>query len=389
MSKEVFNPWEIKGDLNYKKLIKEFGIKPIDESPKELEKDILFRRKIVFAERDFGRIIKSIKDKEKVVLMTGLMPTGKFHIGHMLLIQQLIFWQNMGIKIYIAIADIESYNARNQSFEESKEKAKEYLLNYAALGLDLKKCEIYFQSHRSNDAKKSNAYYKLQNQLANHVTFNEFKGAYGEVTPGKMLAALLQGSDMLHAQLPEFEGPCSVFIPVGIDQDPHIRLTRDIQKRLKKLNFTPIASTYHLFMPGLGGGKMSSSDPNSHIAMTDTKSEVKRKINKYAFSGGKDTIEEHRKYGGNPDIDISFQYLKFFFESDDGKLFEIEGKYRKGEILSGELKKILIDKINVFLEKHQEQMQKKEKEVNEFMKTLQFFFKKTFSINNQSKKIQK
>lgn len=40
-------------------------------------------------------------------------------------------------------------------------------------------------------------------------------------------------------------------------------------------------------------------------------------INKHAFSGGKDTVEEHRQYGGNPDIDVSFMYLTFFLEDDE------------------------------------------------------------------------
>lgn len=40
-------------------------------------------------------------------------------------------------------------------------------------------------------------------------------------------------------------------------------------------------------------------------------------INKHAFSGGRDTIEEHRKYGGNCDVDVSFMYLTLFLEDDD------------------------------------------------------------------------
>lgn len=363
---EKFSPWDIKGDLNYEKLIKDFGIEPMKKLPEMFQEDVLFRRGVVFANRDFGRILNAVRDKKEFVVMTGLMPTGKFHIGHMLLLKQVIFWQNLGAKIYIAIADIEAYNARGQSFEDSRKIAKEYLLDYAALGLDLDKCEVYFQSGRSDDAKKSNAYYKLQNQLAGHVTFNEFKGAYGEVTPGKMLAALLQGSDMLHPQLKEFEGNCPVLIPVGIDQDPHIRLTRDITKRVKEYKFIPISSTYHLFMPGLTGGKMSASEPNSHIAMTDSPAQIKKKIGK-AFSGGQETVEEHRKLGGDPDVDVSFQYLKFFFEEDDSKLAEIEKSYRSGDMLSGELKKILIDKVQVFLASHQEKREEAEKLIDKFI----------------------
>ena len=358
MEKQVFNPWEVSGEINYEKLIKEFGLSPLKELPKIFNEEIAYRRKIIFAHRDIQRILETIKNKKKFVMMTGLMPTGKCHLGHLMIINQMVFFQKLGAKIYIAVADLEAYNARGQSLEESKKIAKEYLLNYAARGLNLKKCDIYFQSERSKDAEKSNAYYRLQNILARHITFNEFKAVYGEISPGKMLSSLLQASDMLHPQLPEFEGDCPVVIPVGIDQDPHIRLARDISQRIKVPKFTQISSVYTLFIPGLNGGKMSSSNPNSFISISDSPEEVKNKINKYAFSGGKDTLEEHRKLGGNPDIDVSFQYLKFFFEQDDKKLAQIEKDYRSGKMLTSELKKYLIEKINSFLKKHQLQREK-------------------------------
>lgn len=368
MTKQVFNPWEISGDINYNKLVKEFGIQPLKNLPDIFNKNVLFRRGIVFAHRDIQRILDAIKNKKPFIMMTGLMPTGKFHIGHMLLAQQFIFYQKLGAKIYIAVADIEAYNARNQSLEESKKIAiEEYITNYIALGLDPKKCEIYFQSDRSKEAKKSNAYYRLQNLLARCATFNEFKAVYGEISPGKMISALLQASDMLHPQLKEFEGANSkngiqTLIPVGIDQDPHIRLARDMSKKIKDFNLTQISSTYHLFMPGLSGGKMSSSDPTSFIALTDSPSEIKNKINKYAFSGGQATLEEHKKLGGNPDIDVSFQYLKFFFEPSDEKLSEIEENYKSGKLSTGELKKYTIEKIQEFVKEHQSKIPKAKKE---------------------------
>jgi tryptophanyl-tRNA synthetase len=168
-----------------------------------------------------------------------------------------------------------------------------------------------------------------------------------------MVSSLLQASDMLHPQLPEFEGSIPVLIPVGIDQDPHLRLARDIASRIKKPSFLQLSSTYHLFVPGLGGGKMSSSDPNSFVALTDDAKTVEKKIKKYAFSGGRATIEEHREKGGDPDVDVSYQYLKLFFEPDDKKLKKIHDDYKSGKLLSGELKQITIDKINQFLANHQ------------------------------------
>jgi tryptophanyl-tRNA synthetase len=357
--KMVVTPWEVKGKIDYDKLVKEFGISKIKELPDIFNTEIFFRRGIVFAHRDIQKILEAIQNKKPFIMMTGLMPTGKMHIGHMILAQQMIFYQKLGAKVYIAVADIEAYNARNQSLEESRKIAlEEYIQNYIALGLDPDKCDIYFQSERSNNADKSNAYYRLQNILARHATFNEFKAIYGEISPGKMLSALLQASDMLHGQLQEFDGPMPVVIPVGIDQDPHLRLARDIAQRVKTLKFIQLSSTYHIFAPGLGGGKMSASDPTSFIALTDSPEEVKRKINKYAFSGGQDTIEEQRKKGGNPDIDVSFQYLKFFFENDDKKLAQIEKDYRSGKMLTGELKAYTIEKINNFLKEHQKKRDK-------------------------------
>jgi len=368
MKKQVFNPWEIKGEINYDKLVKEFGISPLKQLPNIFNKELLFRRKIVFAHRDIQRILEAAKSKKKFVMMTGLMPTGKFHLGHAIVAKHFIFYQKLGAKIYIAVADLEAYNARGQSLEESRKIAiEEYITNYIALGLDLKNTQIYFQSERSKDVKKANAYYRLQNLLARYATFNEFKAVYGEISPGKMLSALLQAADMLHAQLPEFEGECPVVVPVGIDQDPHLRLARDIARRIKSPKFTQLSSTYHLYAPGLKEGKMSASDPNSFIALTDSPKEVKTKINKYAFSGGQPTLEEHKKKGGNPDIDVSFQYLKMFLEQDDKKLQKIHEDYKSGKMNTGELKAYTIEKLNTFLKEHQKKMQKAKSQIDKYL----------------------
>jgi len=150
MKKEMtINPWEVKGDINYEKLVKEFGVSPLKELPDVFNKEILFRRKFVFAHRDIQRILEAIKNKKKFVMMTGLMPTGKFHFGHMIIAMQMIFYQKLGAKVYIAVADLEAYNARGQTLEESRKIAiNEYIPNYIALGLDIKKCDVYFQSER-------------------------------------------------------------------------------------------------------------------------------------------------------------------------------------------------------------------------------------------------
>ncbi|HYD04033.1 MAG TPA: tryptophan--tRNA ligase [Alphaproteobacteria bacterium] len=372
VKESVFNPWEVKGDINYEKLLKDFGVQKLESSslPKEFHKELLFRRNLVFAHRDFGYIITAIEHKKPFVMMTGLMPTGKFHIGHMILARQIIFYQSLGAKVVICVADIEAYNARGVSLEEGRKTAiDQYILNYIALGLKPENCEIYFQSDRSKDAEKSNAYYRLQNILARHATFNEFKAVYGEISPAKMVSALLQASDMLHMQLPEFEGSLPVLVPVGIDQDPHLRIARDMMSRVmahNNIKFKELCSTYHTFVPGLSGGKMSSSDATSFVALTDEPEEAARKVKKYAFSGGRDTLDEHRRLGGNPDIDVSFQWLKIF-EEDDALLEKIHNDYKSGALLSGELKNLLIEKLTAFLKDHQEKRRHAEKVLHKYI----------------------
>jgi len=87
---------------------------------------------------------------------------------------------------------------------------------------------------------------------------------------------------------------------------------------------------------------MSASDETSAIFLTDTPKQIKDKINKYAFSGGQQTVEEHRRLGANIDIDVSYQWLKFFLDDDD-ELARIGEEYASGRMLTGEIKAKLID----------------------------------------------
>ena len=157
-----------------------------------------------------------------------------------------------------------------------------------------------------------------------------------------------------------------VLIPFGVDQDPHFRITRDIAP---KINKPKPALIHNIMIPALGGpkGKMSASNENETIYTTDSPEAVKKKINKYAFSGGQPNVEEHRKKGGNPDIDVSYQYLRIFFEQDDKKLEQIHDDYKSGKMLTGELKQILIEKINKFLASHQEKREKARDQLDKFL----------------------
>jgi tryptophanyl-tRNA synthetase len=112
---------------------------------------------------------------------------------------------------------------------------------------------------------------------------------------------------------------------------------------------------------------MSASNPNSAIFMTDTPEQIKNKINRYAFSGGRDTLEEHRRLGARLEVDVPYQYLEVFLEDDD-KLRFIRDEYKAGRMLTGEVKKELIQVLQAFVREHQEARKKiTDDVVREFM----------------------
>lgn len=366
------DPWGSGAITDYEQKMKEFGISNFEGFAKKLpDPPVFMRRGIVFGHRDFEKIYSCIKNKKPFVMLTGLMPSGKFHLGHTMVAQQFIYYQSLGAKCYIVVADIEAHHVRNKNLDELRKTAiEEYLLNYIALGLKPKNCDFYFQSSRSSDSEKSNAYYRFVAMAFNRATFSEFKAVYGDISPGKMISVVIQVADILHPMLPEFDGKIPVVVPVGLDQDPHLRLTRDIASRLignKEYNLLLPSSTYHKFMPGLRGGKMSSSDPNSYIALTDNPKQIKEKIMKHAFSGGRGSVEEHRKYGGNPDVDVSYQMLYYMFEPNDKKINRIYDDYKSGKLLTGELKQYLIEKLIKFLTNHQNKREKARNKVDRFL----------------------
>ena len=190
------------------------------------------------------------------------------------------------------------------------------------------------------------AFYENILRIQRCVTFNQVKGIFGfgdSDCIGKISFPAIQAAPSFSNSFPFiFNNKKDIpsLIPCGIDQDPYFRMTRDVAP---KLSLPKPALIHSSFLPALQGAqtKMSASDPNSSIFLTDTPNQIKNKINKYAFSGGGATVEEHREKGGNCEVDVTYKYLTYFLE-DDIKLERIKNDYTKGELLTGNLKKELI-----------------------------------------------
>tara|TARA_Y100000310_G_C20675029_1_gene812514 strand:+ start:1022 stop:2146 length:1125 start_codon:yes stop_codon:yes gene_type:complete len=371
MSKEEFKvtPWESKGDIDYNKLIKDFGTQKLDKKLllriKKItgEDHFMLRRGLFFSHRDLKWALDEYEKGNKFFLYTGRGPSGPIHIGH-LGTWTFTKWiqDKFGSELLFQFTDDEKFLFNNQPYDEIQKWTYDNMLDVIALGFKTKKTKFIV------DTKHANLLYPEAIKFAKKITFSTVKSSFGftnETNIGSIFYTSMQAVPaILPCVIKNKNIPC--LIPLAIDQDPHFRVARDVYP---KLGYHKPAIIHSKFLPNLAGpkGKMSSSESGTAILTTDNPKQVETKIKKYAFSGGKETLKEHRKKGGDPEIDVSYQYLKNLFEPDDKKLKKIHDDYKSGVLLTSELKQILINKINIFLKKHQKEREKAKKKVDKFL----------------------
>ncbi|MDO8556447.1 MAG: tryptophan--tRNA ligase [Nanoarchaeota archaeon] len=369
MGKEEFSvtPYDVKGSVDYDRLIKEFGLQQItEEQLKRLQPHTgklhhLLRRKLFFAHRDLNFALEQ-HEKKNLFLYTGCGPSGPIHMGHAVIWEFTKWLQDtLDVELWFQFTDDEKFLYKDLSYEEIQQWMHENMLDVIALGFNPKK------THFLIDTKHASLLYPEAIKVAKKITFSTIKSAFGFTNENNIGSIFYTAMQAVPAFLPSVlkKKEMACLIPHAVDQDVHFKISRDV---LPKLGHYKPASIQSQFLPALTGiqqGKLSSST-GAAIYLTDTPEDVSKKIKKYAFSGGRDTIEEHRKHGGNPDIDISYQWLTWL-EEDDKKLAKIHQDYTSGKLLSGELKQILIDKINEFLKEHQKRRKQAEQQLDKFI----------------------
>jgi tryptophanyl-tRNA synthetase len=435
------DPWSSTTYQDYARLRDEFGIQEFSD---DLWKDLphphrLLRRGVVFGHRGFEVIHDAILQKKPWAILTGLMPSGRMHLGHKMVLDEVMYYQSLGADIFIAVADIEAFATRGFTLEQTKDLAiKEYIENYIALGLKPERCHIYFQS-KDQDVKD------LAMFLGKKVNWSQMVATYGfegATNMAHIFSPLVQTGDILHVQLEKHGGIRPTLVPVGVDQDPHIRLSRDIaqahrlynvtvtkddkigvfvkvdenidklldnaERLLKKLGFVDLkritdykaiyinkatekdiqriddalaciepgfggygflqpSSTYHRFITGLTGDKMSSSKPESAIFLTDTPSEAKKKIMN-AKTGGAVSLEEQKKSGGKPDECMVYELCLYHLIEDDAELKGMYDSCKKGELMCGACKKRAAEKMEKLLTDLAEKRKTAKDKMNEYLK---------------------
>ncbi len=342
------DPWKTEIPKDYEETMKEFGLSSIpEELIEKIPDNLLFKRKIIFAHRDLDKIIQAHEQGKDFAVLTGIKPSSNLHLGNLLVIKQMLSFQKMRAKIYYAVADIEAYHSNNQSLEKSHEIAIDNIADLLALGI---KEDNYFYKQSQEIQVLRDGYLFSKN-----VTMNMIKAIYGEHGFGYYMSALLQIGDIFIPQSKKFGGPKPVIVPVGLDQDPHIRLARDLAPKNKLI---PPAATYSKLLPSLTGEeKMSKSNPLGMISLSDSPEQAEKKVMN-AFTGGRESIEQQRKLGGQPEKCRIYDLYLMFFEEDEKKLTERYEACKSGKLLCGECKKQLAERIKAFLKKHQEKKEK-------------------------------
>jgi len=366
MSEEYkVTPWEVTGEVDYEKLIREFGVSPLTDDLvsrfrkifRELPSEI--SRKLFYAHRDFDVILDKVESGKKIYLYTGRGPSGPMHIGHLF---PFVFTKKLqtmlNTELFIQITSDEKFlYHRNIGREEIFEYTIDNIKDILALGFDYKNTYII------DDLRAIQYLYQIAVSVAKRVTFSTAKAVFGfthDTNIGMIFFMSIQAAPSFIGYFinDKYEG---CLIPAAIDQDPYWRVTRDIATKIK---LPKPAQIHGKLLPGLKKGiKMSASIPETSIYLSDSPEAVKKKIWE-AYTGGQPTIELQRKYGGDPDKCVVFSYFKFLFEDSDDKLRERYEACKSGELTCGECKRELIDRINKFLEEHR---RRKEKITDEYI----------------------
>jgi tryptophanyl-tRNA synthetase len=384
----VVNAWEVKGKIDYNKLVDNFGSTLISE---ELLARIeahtvgvgnvpklhrFLRRQIFFSHRDLSNLLDCVEKGKPMYLYTGRGPSStSMHLGHLIPFLFTKWLQDaFNAPLVIQMTDDEKFLFKGEYNEASGDNLNHFAQLTKENARDIIACEFDFnKTFIFSDLDYVGRMYPNIVRIWKGVTTNTVSGIFGfdgSSNIGKIAFPAVQAAPSFASSFPTVleagrDSELCCLIPCAIDQDPYFRMTRDIAHKLVRkdhgLGGKP-ALIHSKFFPPLQGaaGKMSSSDENSAIFLTDTPDDISRKIRQHAFSGGRDTKKLQEELGADLEADVSYQWLRFFLE-DDEELERIQKDYGSG---SGEfwsttsVKNRLIEVCQELVAAHQERRAK-------------------------------
>ena len=352
----VVTPYEVRGKIDYARLREQFGTEEVTAQVLARlhhlaggEIHPLLSRGIYYSHRDLLPLLDGYANGRPFFVYSGRGPSGPLHLSHLVQFDLCAWFQRrLGVPVYLQITDDEKFWARGGlTREETAQWGLENLYDILALGFDPKRTYVFF------DSRSIAALYPLAIRVARKITFSNVKAVFG-FTPstniGLVFYTALQSVPCFWPSWAEGRTvPC--LVPCGIDQDPHFRLTRDIAEGL---GYPKPALLHSQMVPGLlGEGAMSTTGGRTDDALylNDTPAVVERKL-RAAFTGGRATVEEQRRLGATPEICSIWALWRTRFADTEAKFEEITRTCRSGELLCGDCKGELIERVHKFYEQH-------------------------------------
>lgn len=275
----------------------------------------------------------------KPVLISGIQPTGRLHLGNLLgALKHFVKLQNSGIyECYFFIAD---YHSLTIPFDQKK-KAEETLKlakQYIAAGLDPKKSKIFVQSAIPAHTELSWILSTLTpfGELRRMTQFKEKSEEHRNINTGLFYYPLLMTADILLYDVH--------MVPVGEDQLQHLELTRTLARKFNRKFGKTFVEPKPLLteMPRLMSldkpeRKMSKSRPAGCLFLDDSPVEIRKKIKRAVTDSGKELLY-------NPKEKRAISNLILIYASLTGKETKIVEKAFKGKSYA-EFKEVLVEVI--------------------------------------------
>ena len=278
-------------------------------------------------------------NKERV--LSGMQASGKLHIGN--LVGALSNWVKLqdNYDCYYFVADWHSLTTGYADTSSIKESTKDILINFLAAGLDPERCTIFIQS-RVLEHAELHLLLSMITPLGWLERVPTYKEKQQELkdrdlsTYGFLGYPLLQTADIIIYR--------AKYVPVGIDQVPHLEISREITRRFNYLykEIFPEPEALLTEFPkvvGTDGRKMSKSYDNA-IYLSDKPEEVEQKLRTMVT----DPARVKKTDAGNPELSPVYQLHKIFSSKEEQE--KVAVGCRTAGIGCIECKKILIK--NVF-----------------------------------------
>ena len=327
----------------------------------------------IVASRDADLFLQALTDGQRCKVVATMAAAGPMHLGHGALADLLRYFQSLGAQVVLGFRDLELTHAAIRDTREERRQGRsdtghpnvrstarqamhDRLLTLAAAGLDLHRTDAYLQMDRLAITDTAFA-------LGSAIPLSLLNSALGlrlRDSATDTFLPLLRLADILHTQQAESGGPCRTLVLDGLGGDVYVRMARNVAEEFGfikpsalYLRMVRSLTSYHDPRTGSAVEVMTNRVPPGSITYRDDTDEVRRRIGR-AYTGGRQTLEEQRRLGGNPDPRVCGVASLHAFHATTGAsdFAELQRQCRAGELLCGQCKASATDRLIKYLQEH-------------------------------------